>query len=301
MVVAVASRDVHANSEEAGDLFRLKQVFLASVGLNPSATHQDDAIDLGDDVGEVVSDQDDSNPRLGKRAHRFTKTMLRENIEAVARLVEHQRLRIVYQRPGNQYALRLSGRHFRNGALGQMRHSQAFEHGVGALSVRGLDGLMVEDPRAAEESGEDDFAAARLARAIEHQVVRYYAKHGAQLKDVPSIAPQNCHRGTFPDDRIAFARNGLDQSRLAAAVRAQNRDVFACFHTQAEIIERDVVASNDAHVFQVHQGRPHSIGCSPASIIISLDVFPLSESSGGFAGGTASISNASLEAMRSSE
>src|SRR6267378_1350510 len=218
MVVPVASRDVHANSEELRDLFRLEQVFLAPIRLNASAAHQDDAIDLRDDVGEMW----DSKP---------------------------------------------------------------LEHGVGAHPVLWLDSLVIEDACTAEETGENDFAAARLARAVGHQIVRYDAEHGAQLEDVPSVAPQNRHRGFFPDDRIALARNGFDERGLAAAVRAQDRDVFARFNAQAEVIECDVVASNDAHVFQVHQSRSHEVRFSPRFIIISPHVFPLLESSGGFKGG----------------
>src|ERR1700726_2343939 len=109
MVVAVAASDVNPNSEEARDFLLPEQVLFAPVGLNPSAAHQDHAIDLRDDVGEMVSHEDDSDPRLGKRAHRFAKTVLRENIETVAGLVEHQRLRIVHQRPGDQDALCFAG------------------------------------------------------------------------------------------------------------------------------------------------------------------------------------------------
>src|ERR1700730_11140646 len=113
MVVAVAAGDVHPNSEEARDFLLLEQVLFAPVGLNPSAAHEDHAIDLRDDVGEMVSDENDSNPRLGKRAHGFAKTVLRKNIEAVAGLVEHQRWRIVPRRRGDQDALSLARRHFR--------------------------------------------------------------------------------------------------------------------------------------------------------------------------------------------
>ena len=65
MVVAIAGRDLHANAEDAGDLFLFEQVLLASVGLNLSVAHQDDAVDLRDDVGEVVRHQHDSDAGLG--------------------------------------------------------------------------------------------------------------------------------------------------------------------------------------------------------------------------------------------
>src|SRR5882762_10215215 len=125
-----------------------------------------------------------------------------------------------------------------------MRHSEPLEDGVGSFCVRWFDGLMVENAGAAEKTGEHDFTAARLARAVEHQIVRDDAQHGAQLKDVPSVAPQDRHRGAFPDDRVALARNGFDERRLAAAIWAKDGDVFARFHAQAEVIESNVVAAN---------------------------------------------------------
>ncbi len=161
---------------------------------NASAAHQDDAIDLRDDVGEMVSHEDDSNPRLGQRAHRFAKTVLRENIEAIARLIEHQRLRIVHQRARNQDALRLTGRHLRDGAVREMRHSKPIENGVGAQSVRRLDSLVIEDAGTAEEAGENDFAAARLARAVGHQIVRYDAERSAARRCSIGRAPKSSSR-----------------------------------------------------------------------------------------------------------
>ncbi len=73
--------------------------------------------------------------------------------------------------------------------------------------------------------------------------------------------------------------------------------MFARFDAQAEVIECDVVASNDAHVFQVHQSRSHEVRFSPRFIIISPHVFPLLESSGGFTSITTSISYVLLEAI----
>jgi hypothetical protein len=166
-----------------------------------------------------------------------------------------------------------------------MRDSEALQHGVGSLPVRGLDGLVVEDPGTAEKTGENHLHAARLAGAIQHQIVRDDAEHGTQLKDIPALAPQDGHRGTFAKDRITIASDGLNERRLAAPIRAEDRDVFALFHAKAEIVERDVVTANHANVFQVYQSRSHEVHHSPGPIIISPDTFSLPESSGAFTDG----------------
>src|ERR1035437_9551099 len=200
----------------------------------------------------MMSYQDDPNSRLGERAHRFPKSMLGENIQAVTRFVEQERLRIMHQRPGDQYAFRLAGGHFRNRAAGQIGHSEPRQHGVGPFSMGRRNGLMVKDAGAAEEPGENHFTAARLTRTVQHEIVRDDPEHGAQLEDIPALASQDGYGRTFPNDGVAVACDGLNQSRFTAAIRSQNRDMLARFNAEAEIIEGDVVASNDTHVLQVY-------------------------------------------------
>ena len=115
--------------------------------------------------------QNDADSGLGQRAHRFPQAVLRENIQAVARLVEQQRLRIVDQRTRNQDALGFAGRHFRDWPVGQVRHAEPFQHRRRRVPLQGFDRLMIENARAAEESGEDHFASAGFAGDVLHQIV----------------------------------------------------------------------------------------------------------------------------------
>ena len=80
--------------------------------------------------------QNDADAGLREFAHRFPQSVLRENIQAVARFVEHQRLRIVDQRPGDQDAFGFARRHFRDGPVGEVRHSEPLQHRVGAFALR---------------------------------------------------------------------------------------------------------------------------------------------------------------------
>jgi len=269
MVVAVAARDCHANSEQAGDLFLFEKVSLASVCLNLSVAHQDNAVDLRDDVGEVMRHQDDSDFGLGECAHGLPKFMLGENIQAVARLVKNQRSRIVDQRPGNQNAFCLAGGHFRNRPVGEMADSEPRQCSFGLTHLFGRDLLVFENAGAAEEAGEDHVAAAGLIGAIQHQIVGDDAEDGAQLKNIPSRASQDRYGGTLADNRVALARDGFDESRFAATVWSEDGDVLAGIHAKAEVVEGDVFSSNDAHIFKVNQSLSHKDFC-PSFHIMNL-------------------------------
>ncbi len=82
------------------------------------------------------------------------------------------------------------------------------------------------DRGAAEKSRQHNIPSASITGAGQHQIVRHDAKKRAQVKDVPRVLPENCHRRVVPRHRIALARDRLDQCRLAAAVRSENGDVL---------------------------------------------------------------------------
>ena len=89
----------------------------------------------------------------------------------------------------------------------------------------------------------------------------------AQLKNIPSRAPQDRHGGAVAHNGVALARDGFDESRFAAAVRSEDGDVFAGIHAKVEVVEDDVVAANDAHIFQVNQCRCHKDVCPSFQIM----------------------------------
>ena len=56
---------------------------------------------------------------------------------------------------------------------------------------------------------------------------------------------------SVPRDRIALARDGLDQRRFAAAIRAKNGNVLIGPDPQAEVIERDLLSAHHAQITKV--------------------------------------------------
>src|SRR5437763_4840090 len=98
-----------------------------------------------------------------------------------------------------------------------MRHAEAREQFVGARALFGVGRMMTEDADATEESREHDVAPRRVRRARGEQVGRDDAEPFAKLEYVPPLAAEDAHRASFTRERIALARDRLDQRRLAAA------------------------------------------------------------------------------------
>ncbi len=51
--------------------------------------------------------------------------------------------------------------------------------------------------------------------------------------------------------RVTLARNQFDECRLAAAVRAQNRDVLAGLDGEAQAVESQTRAALNGHIFKL--------------------------------------------------
>ena len=198
-----------------------------------------------------MSHQDDSNSRVGQRAHGFSKAILRRNVQRVAGLVKQQRGRLVDQCPGDQDALRFSRRHFLHGALRQMGDSELGQGGLGQLSVFGIDRVVREDARAAEKAGQHHVHAAGLTGTRRHQVVGHDAQQGAQFENVPVPLAENGHARPFANHGVAFTGDGLDQRGFAATVRSQHRNMFVHTHPQAEVVEDDLFSAHYADVAQI--------------------------------------------------
>jgi hypothetical protein len=55
----------------------------------------------------------------------------------------------------------------------------------------------------------------------------------------------------FPYNGIALTSNGLYESGLPAAVRAENGDMFFRTNSKAKIVEHDLISPHHADVVQV--------------------------------------------------
>ena len=130
------------------------------------------------------------------------------------------------------------------GHVGEMRHAESREQRIGARALRSVGRVMAEDARAAEESRQHDVASRRVGGAGGEQVGSDDPEPLAQLEDVPPVAAEDAHRAACAGERIALARDRLDQRRLAAAVRAEDADVLAGVDREGDVVERGTAASD---------------------------------------------------------
>jgi len=94
----------------------------------------------------------------------------------------------------DQDAPGLSGGHFCNRTLGQVRYLELRQSSLSQFEMLRVDHMMRENARATEESRQDDIASAYIAGTSGQQIVLDDAQHGTQFEDVPAVLPQDGHR-----------------------------------------------------------------------------------------------------------
>jgi len=226
MEIAVAAGEIDARLEEAGESGGLKDFALGAVGQDFSGAHEDDALDFGNDVGDVMGDQDDANAGLGERSHGLAETVLRGDIEGVGGLVEDEGARLVDESAGDEDALGFAGREFVHGAGGEVGGAEALERLSGERALLGCDVVMVEDLGARKEAGKDNVHAGGFGGEEGHEVVGDDAEKVAKLEDVPAVAAEDGDGGILARDGVEFAGERFYESGFAAAVGAEDGDVL---------------------------------------------------------------------------
>src|SRR5579859_1181975 len=89
-----------------------QQLPAASVGHNASRTHEDDALDLRENVSEMMRDQNEPRAFGHQTSQRFAEIALSRKIECVGWLVQQQLLRTVHKRARDENTPFFTRRHF---------------------------------------------------------------------------------------------------------------------------------------------------------------------------------------------
>src|SRR6266481_7732082 len=119
--------------------------------------------------------------------------------------------------------------------------------------------MMRKYARATEKTGEHHVAAGSVRGAGSHQVRRHNTEQRAQLENVPSLAPKYGNPGPIARKRITLPRNGLDQCRLAAAIRSQDAYVLAARNLQVNVVKRRAVTTHYGDVRKGEQRFRNSV------------------------------------------
>ena len=101
--------DAHWRAEELAEA-RLRQELIArAVGDDAAIAHEDDAVNFGEYIAEVMRDHDQSGAFASQPAQSFAQFALCSEVKRVGRLVEKELLRAVHESAGNHDAAFFSG------------------------------------------------------------------------------------------------------------------------------------------------------------------------------------------------
>ena len=88
MIETIEARDLYVGSKQFAQAPPNKHFFLPPVGHDFAASHQDHAINLRNDVGQIVGNHDDANTSVCQQTHSLPQASARDYVEGIAGLVE---------------------------------------------------------------------------------------------------------------------------------------------------------------------------------------------------------------------
>ena len=89
-----------------------EELFAWAVGEDAALLHEDNAVDFGEDVSEVMRDEDEPGAFLREAAHGFAELALGGEIEGVGWLVEEKLVWAMDEGARDEDAALFSGGHF---------------------------------------------------------------------------------------------------------------------------------------------------------------------------------------------
>ena len=262
-------RDV--DPKEVAELFLGQQFPFGAIGEDAPVAHHDHPVDLRKNVGDVVGHHENADSLLRYAAQGCTEFALRGQVEGIGGFVEKQHFGLMDEGAGDHDTPLLAGRHLSDKLRFEVRGLHQLECLVGPLTHFRRDVQVGPESRGGEESGNNGIEAAGDGGALTGEFGGDDAEVGAELRDVPALAAKEAQLGGGRDDGVALAGDGFDQRRFAAAVGAEDGDVFAVGDAEGDVVEDDVVAARDADV--AHDEEVGLAGVGQGGIIISKCVF----------------------------
>jgi hypothetical protein len=252
------------DAEQVAQLLLGQQFPFCAVGKDAAVAHHDHPVDFRENVGDVVGDHENANPLLRHAAESCAELALGGEVKGVRGLVEEQHFRLVDECAGDHDAALLAGRHLSDKLGFEMGGLHELEGLVGALAHFRRYVQVGPEGRGGEESCDDGVKASGDGSAFPGQLSGDDAEVGAELRDVPALTSEQAQLCGGRHDGVALAGDGFDQRRFAAAVGAEDGDVFAAGDAQREVVEDDIVAAGDADVAHEEEvGLIHDGQCAP--------------------------------------
>jgi len=255
-----------------------------AVGDDAALAHEDDALDFRRNVVEMVGDEDEAGALMHEVAQTLAEVALGGEVEGVGGLVEEELAGTVDESAGDKDSALFAGGHFADRMSREMAGMDSF-HGFGCAKSHFLSHDEVgPQGGGGEEAGDDSVEprspAGGAAGGVGSAGGGVKARVGvgddsevlAELSELPAAAAEDADLGTgmagAGDERVEFAGHRADESGLAAAVRAENGDVFAGLNGEIDIVKDDPVAEghvDTAHVQELVGGLDFGGGCPKLS------------------------------------
>ena len=269
MQPTVLFADSYFCAEQVGQDWGGEEFGAGAVGYDAALLHEDDAFDFRWDVVEVVGDQDQAGALSDEAAHAFAEVALGGEVEGVAGLVEQELAGAVDEGAGDEDAAFFSGGHFADEVVGEVGGVDAFESFGGAEAHLFGDDEVGPERGGGEEAGDDGVEAGGASGGAAGGVGR--ARGGveagvgvgddsevvAEFGQVPAAAAEDAHfgagRAVVGNDGVELAVHGADEGGFAAAVGAEDGDVFAGLDGEVDVVEDNAVAEGYVDVAHVQE------------------------------------------------
>ena len=259
MVEAVLLREIDLGVEEVAETGGGEKLRFRAIGDDAAVFHHEDAIDLGDNVGDVVGDEQDASSLLRKAAEEMAKLVLRGEIKGVGGLVEEEHLRGGDESAPNHDASLLPGGHMADEPIAKRLGVDEGEDFVGASAHRFGDREIGPEGGAGEETGEDGIASGGGECGFAGKLGGDNAEAFLELGEVPAAAAEDADLSLGLGNRVALAGDGFDESGFTAAIGAEDGDVFAGVDGEVDVMEDDVFAAGYVDVRKAQEGFGHKV------------------------------------------
>jgi len=236
------------DTEEGAEFFLGDEFAFGAVGEDAAFLHHDDAVDLRQDVGQVVGDHEDAGALVGDAAEGLAEFALGGEVEGVGGFVEEEHFGLVDEGAGDHDAALLAGGHLSDEFRSEVGGLHEVEGLVGAVAHLRRDVEVGPEGGRGEEACGDRVKAAGDRGALTGKFGGDDAEVSTELRDVPALAAKKEQFRGGGDDGVALAGDGFDEGGFATAVGAEDGEVLAAGDAQGDGVEDDVVAAGDADV-----------------------------------------------------
>lgn len=253
---AVVLDEADVDAEEGAEPVFGEEFGFGAVGEDAALAHHDDAVGLGNDVGEVVGDHENADAVLRDAAEGLAQLALGGEVEGVRGLVKEEHLGLMHESAGDHNAALLAGGHFSDELLGEMAGLHELEGLLGTGAHVRLDAQIGPEGGGGEEAGDNGVESGGDGGALAGQLGGDDAEMAAELRDIPAFAAEQEELRLGRGDGVALAGDGFDEGGFAAAVGPEDGDVFAGGDAEGDVVKDDVVAAGDADVLHEEE-----VGC----------------------------------------